>query len=206
MWDKITLGKFQQLTDIIQGQNFDHEIERSVRLLACLHGKSEEHYNSMRLDKLKAEIATLDFLFTDQLPVTDLPKFIDVNDRRYQPMYVFTKVTAGQFIDCMSAIKDQSQLSYNIHRLLASLCIPRRRNWIGEWVTGKYGDVPYDQVADDMLSVPVITANSIALFFWTAWGNFLEATLGYSARLAEMVTKTAEPSPKDGGGYPARAV
>lgn len=205
MWNNITLGQFQQLTDIIQGQNFDHEIERSVKLLSCLYELPEDHYTEMQLNDLKAEIAKLDFLFADQLPVTNPPKYIEANGRRYKPLYVFTDVTAGQFIDCMGVAKDREQFVYNMHRLLAALCVPVRRNWTGKWQRGKYGDIPFDQVAEDMLQLPVITANSIALFFWTAWTNFLEATPGYSAKVMAAAMKTAEHSPSDGDGSPTHA-
>lgn len=188
MWHNITLGKFQQLTDIKEGQNFDHEIERTIKLLACLHELPEDYYERMPVHQLKEETERLQFLFADQLPVTDPPRFIEVNGRRYKPLYVFTDVVSGQFIDCMSTAKDRDQLVYNLHRLLASICVPCRRNWLGVWTVGEYGDISFDQVAEDMLQVPIITVNSIALFFWTAWINFLEATPGYSQKIMKIAT------------------
>lgn len=203
MWHNITLGKFQQLTDIVQGQNFDHEIERSVKLLACLFDRPEAEYEAMPLRDLVAETEKLSFLFNEQVPVTDPPKRITVNGRMYKPLYEFTDVTAGQFIDCMGATKDREELVYKMHLVLASLCVPCRGNWLGRWTPGSYGDVPFHQVADDMLQVPIITANSISLFFWTVWIGFLKATPGFSEKMMKKATKVAGLSPNDGDGSQA---
>jgi hypothetical protein len=41
-----------------------------------------------------------------------------------------------------------------------------------------YGAVPFDEVAELMLQVPIVQAQSIALFFFRAWVVFLKAIPG----------------------------
>lgn len=177
MWDKITVGKFQQLHDITAGQAFDNDVERRVHVLACLDGKDPETYYDMPVGQLMDEMKKTHFLSVDNVPSVAAPKRISINGVDYEVIYDFTRLTAGQLIDAINETKSQDEHVMRLHRILAAISVP---------VGKKYGDVPFDEVADCMLSAPILDAQAISLFFCAVWNSFLE---GIPAYLAKRVRK-----------------
>lgn len=96
-----------------------------------------------------------------------------MDDRRYKVLYEFTKLTAGQFIDALNETKDQGEHIMRLNRILAAISVP---------VGKKYGDVPLDEVAEDMLKVGIMEAQAISLFFCEVWNNFLKGIPTYLAK------------------------
>lgn len=177
MWDKITVGQFQQLYDIITGQNFDSELERRAHMLACLDGKPIDYYESLPIQKLKEECSRTDFLSAGDIPKVKPPRDISVGGKQFRVVYDFRDLCAGQFIDVMSIAKTPEEHIMNLNRTLAAICLP---------VEGKkakpYGAIPFDEVADLMLQLPITQAQSIALFFYRAWEAFLKVIPGCLAK------------------------
>lgn len=172
MWDKITVGQFQQLYDIKQG-NFDLEVDRQVHLLACLDGKPVDYYESMLLTDLMRECERTKFLSAQDVPVMPAPKTITINGQSYKPLYEFCDVVAGQFIDVMSVAKTPDEHILNLHRMLAAICRP-----VKDKKVQAYGSIPFDQVSDDMLKLPITQALAISSFFFDAWNHFLKVIPG----------------------------
>jgi hypothetical protein len=172
-WEDITVGQFQQLYDIITGQNFDHELERQAHLLACMEGKPIEHYESMPIHKLKEEAQKTAFLSVADIPNVPAPREVTIAGHKFRVLYDFRDLCAGQFIDVMSIAKTPEEHIMNLNRMLAAFCLPLE----GKKVL-PYGKVPFDDVADLMLQLPIVQAQSIALFFYRAWERFLKAIPG----------------------------
>ncbi|WP_343668717.1 hypothetical protein [Chitinophaga sp.] len=176
MWDKVTVGQFQQLYDIQQG-NFELEVDRQVHLLSCLDGKPIEHYESMLLTDLMKECERTKFLSIGDVPVIPTPREITVNGQVYRPLYEFRDVVAGQFIDVMSVAKTPDENILNLHRMLAAICRPVKDKKIQS-----YGSIPFDDVAEAMLQLPIVQALAISNFFFDAWNRFLKVIPGYLER------------------------
>lgn len=174
MWGKITVGQFQQLYDILIGQNFDHELERQVRLLSCLDGKPTDYYEAMPIGDLKKECARTAFLSLEDMPAVKPPRELTIEGHRFKVIYEFNKLCAGQFIDVMTSAKNTEEHVLNLDKTLAAICLPMNGKKVG-----KYGDVPFHEVADLMLKVPIVQAQAIALFFYRAWDHFLKVIPGY---------------------------
>lgn len=173
MWDKVTVAQFQQLYDIQQG-NFELEIERQVHLLSCLDGKPVEYYESMLLTDLIKECERTRFLSAGDVPKVPTPKIITVNGREYKPLYEFRDVAAGQFIDVLSVAKTPDEHILNLHRMLAAIC-----RSVKDKKVQPYGAIPFDDVADDMSSLPITEALAISDFFSKAWNRFLKVIPGF---------------------------
>jgi hypothetical protein len=167
-WDNITVGQFQQLYDIITGQNFDHELERGMHLLVCLEDKPVEYYEALPIKDLKDQCRQVAFLSVGEIPQVKTPQDINVGGQSFRVLYEFRDLCAGQFIDVMSIAKTPEEHILNLNRMLAAICLP---------VEGKkvqpYGKVPFDEVAELMLQLPIVQAQSIALFFYRVWNAFL---------------------------------
>jgi len=173
MWDKITVGQFQQLYDIITGQNFDSELERQAHLLACMDGKPFEHYEDMPIQKLKEECRRTAFLSVGDIPKVKPPRDISVGGKSFRVIYDFRDLCAGQFIDAMSIAKTPEEHILNLNRMLASISLPLEGKKVKP-----YGYIPFDEVAELMLQLPIAQAQSISLFFYRAWEAFLKAIPG----------------------------
>lgn len=189
MWDQITVGKFQQLYDIIQGMNFDTELERQIHLLSCLEDKPVEHYESMRINDLKEAVARTAFLHTGEIPRVKPKRYLHACGKVFRPVYDFRLLSAGQFIDALSMAKTPEEHILNLNRMLAAICLPTKRSLRGR-VTRKYGDVPFDDVAECMLQVPILEAQAVALFFYRAWENFLKSMPGFLEEKMKTMTET----------------
>lgn len=174
MWDKITVGQFQQLYDILIGQNFDHEFERQIKLLSCLDDRPVDYYEALPIGELKRECARTAFLSLEDMPVVKAPNELVIDGRRFRVIYEFNQLCAGQFIDVMTCAKNTEEHVLNLDKTLAAICLPMNGKKVG-----KYGDVPFSEVADLMLKVPIVHAQAIALFFYRAWDHFLKVIPGY---------------------------
>lgn len=170
MWEKITVGMFQELYDIITGHNFEHELERKIRLLSCLDGKPIDYFEQLPLRELQAEIKRVDFLSTEDIPTVPAPCLIEIAGQRFKVIYEFKDLSSGQFIDAITSAKEKDEYIMNLDKTLAAICVP-----INGKKLGRYGDVPYDEVCDLMKQLPILQANAIALFFCQVWNSFLEA-------------------------------
>jgi hypothetical protein len=195
MWANITVGKYQQIYDILQGQNFEHAVDRQIQLLACLDDRPAEYYEGLPLQELlRDHVPRVSFL-TDEPPVVpNPPKYLHANGRRYKVVYDFRDLCAGQFIDMMSIAKTPEEIVMDVNKLLAVLCLPVEKGWLKKAKTRQYGYIPFDEVADDMLQVPICEAMAVAGFFSEAWNRFLEVIPGYlrrrTQRTAKMPTET----------------
>lgn len=180
MWDNITVGKFQQLYDIITGQNFEYELERKIHLLACLDDEPVDHYEDMPLNKVTDECQRVAFLSLADIPKVPTPSRLVVQGHRFKPVYDFRDLCAGQFVDVLSIAKTPEEHIPNLHKMLAAICLPvEKRGLFGRrYRVLRYGAMSFDQVADIMLHVPIVQAQAIALFFYRAWSRFLEVIPG----------------------------
>lgn len=172
MWDKITVGKFQQLHDIIAGQ-YSNALEKQLHLLACLEDKDPEYFETLPIQKYQEVAHKTDFLSIGDIPAVKAPRELVVDGTRYRVLYEFTMLTAGQFIDALNETKDQAEHIMRLHRILAAISVP---------VGKKYGDVPFDEVADAMLQVGILEAQAISLFFCAVWNKFLSDIPTYLAK------------------------
>lgn len=178
-WNNITVGKYQQLYDILQGQNFEHVVDKQIHLLSCLDGLPVEFYEGIPFYQLQRDHLPRVAFLSDQPPVVpDPPKYLDAGGHRYKVCYDFRDLCAGQFIDVMSIAKTPEELVMNVNKLLATICLPVERKWLNKAKTCPYGYIPYDEVADDMLTVPICDALAIADFFFVAWNDFLKVIPG----------------------------
>lgn len=171
MWDKITVGKYQELYAIMTDESFENEVDRQVHLLSCMYGHTVVYYEGMRLTDLLEEVKKIAFLSTVEIPKVKPSRYLVAGKHKFKPVYDFRDLAAGQFIDSLSAAKDKEDYVYNLHRLLASISRATKRTWHGRKAQS-YCAVPFEQVAELMKQVPIIEANATALFFWNVWEAF----------------------------------
>ncbi|GEP95559.1 hypothetical protein [Chitinophaga cymbidii] len=180
MWDKITVGKFQQLHDIIAGQSFENELDKRLHLLACLEDKEPQHYEDMPLPRFMEEVKKTHFLSVSDIPSVKAKRELVIDGAKYRVLYDFRDLTAGQFIDAINETKNKDEHVQKLHRILAAISVPEGK---------KYGDMPFDDVADAMLEVGILDAQAIALFFCDLWSRFLKDIPVYLAKRVRKAKK-----------------
>lgn len=173
MWEKITVGKFQQLHDIIAGQSFENELDQRLHLLACLEDKEPKFYEDMPAEKFIEAAKKIHFLSVSDLPVVKAPREITIAGVAYRIIYDFRDLTAGQLIDGINETKHNGEYVMRLNRILATISLPKGK---------KYGDVPVDEVAEAMLSAPILEAQAIAVFFCEVLSSFLKGIPAYLAK------------------------
>jgi hypothetical protein len=119
---------------------------------------------------LQQECKRVEFLSVQDIPaINPAPRFVEINGRRFKIIYEFKDLTSGQFIDVTTSAKEKDEYIMNLDKTLAAICVP-----VTGKGTGKYGDIPFDDVCDMMLELPILQANAIALFFYRVWSAFLK--------------------------------
>ena len=187
MWEKVTVSMFQQLYDILNGQNFSHEVERQIKLLAVMDDRPESYYEDLPLADLKREVKRADFLTIEDMPTAKAPEYVTVDGHKFKVMYEVRDIRAGQFIDVMSSAKDADEHILNLDKTLAAICLP-----VIDGKVGKYGSMPFMEVADLMARLPIVQASSIADFFYRVWTAFLKATPDCLAKKVKRGEKLTE--------------
>ncbi|HWV64358.1 hypothetical protein [Chitinophaga sp.] len=183
MWSKITVGKFQELYDILHIQQFDSDIERRISLLSCVDGKPIEHYENLSFDQLREELKKIDFLSTGEMPQVKPARYFKVGGKRFKVIYEFKHLKAGQFIDVLNAAKGVDEQVPNLHLTLAAICLEVKRNMFFKENILKYGSTEFDQVAELMKRLPFVLAQATALFFYQVWERFLSSMPAYSKEM-----------------------
>lgn len=180
-WQGVTLREFQEVTALLKeaGEKrkklktkdvpqFDHETE--CVLISTLSGESIDEILQLSMGSHNHLMNQLSFLSE---PVEgELKTRFTVNGQRY---YVETnpkKINGGQFTTLMHFTKDEEKVDADLHNLLA--CFVNRRKW---WERkGKYNGELHEDIANDMLDLPITTVKPITDFFLSDYLNSLKNT------------------------------
>jgi hypothetical protein len=168
----LTVKTFIGFADIIQAEHFETEVDREVSLLSCITGREESFFLNMELKEFNKWKREIDFVSLEGVKA-QAHKYIKANGKVYAPIYNFTELTAGQFVDITHFVKEPEKIIENLPTILASICVPTKRTLLGRKKL-PYMSVPHSEVSADMESAPIEEAYSIAVFFWNVWNGSLE--------------------------------
>lgn len=170
---------FQQLYDILNGQNFDHEFERQIKLLSVLDERDEEYYLNLPIFDLKKECARTEFLSVVDMPTVKPPAYVTIQGHKFRIIYDIRDLCAGQLIDVMTSAKEADEHILNLDKTLAAFCLPVVKGKLGTY--GK--TMPFMEVADLMAKLPIVEASAIADFFYRVWNSFLKTIPDFLAKI-----------------------
>ena len=111
-------------------------------------------------------------------PTVGVHKTYTIKGRRFKIKLNYLKLSAGQFIDFQSYMRD-----FKLEEILSVFMIPQYRKW-GKWRTHKYND-GYDiiEVQDFLLkNMTIGTAQSITDFFFKSSLKSLEVMKAFSEK------------------------
>lgn len=194
-WKDITIGQFIEAWQVQQMQ-FDDELDRNLAMAAAITGNSASDLKQMGYDDLVQLFRDIQFVAYPEQMDKRFPKLFSIKGRMFRPTRKFNKLSAGQFIDLTSFIKKSDEIIPNLHKILATLCLPFRygvRFQTSPRIRAKwfywYDGAKHEQLSEllyDNLTMDI--AYPIAVFFCNLWAGFTPHIVRYLE--TEMMSQT----------------
>jgi hypothetical protein len=178
-WNKITVRQYQDILPIITNESLT-DLDKLVKMISILTGKSEDVIDSWPIDKLNEFKHFFKFDFKKEAK-----KRIKVNGRYYRLNWKVNKLKAARYIEAKTFSADG--LFQNLHKVMASCIIPERRI-MGLYFDKKYNAADHDKYANDLLDAPFPFVYNACVFFCQLLMKWTDAILSYSETLTGKVT------------------
>lgn len=178
-FEKITISQFIKCKTIAELES--DPLNRNIKLLAELTGKSFDEIESMPIDKLT--IALKSFSEIESLnPDAKIKMEFKIKGRRFKCIWQTQKLTAAQYIDATSFCKEEASIINNIHNILAAICV--EKTWYGK--VKKYDGINHKEVSDLFYNnMKIEVAYPIMLFFCKYYKELADNILIYLEAEAE---------------------
>lgn len=136
-------------------------IDRNVRLLAEVSGKTVDEIESLPLTELKAKLKYLANI-EDLGEVGKVKMKFKVKGKSFKVIWKTQELTSGQYIDVSHFTKEPDKIIYNIHNILAAISVPMKYGLIQQ----KYDGAKHKDIADLLYNhMTIAQAYPIMLFF-----------------------------------------
>lgn len=161
----MTILQAQQLHFI--GSRFDDDMDKSVKMVGVMTGKTPEQVDKMPMRKFNRMCAKLKKhfeIYGHKLHNSTPVRSIRVNGRTHLLHYRVDKlpIDAARYVEVMDYSKD---VVSNLHKIMASMCQPIRWSW------RKLRYIPYERdhesISYDMEKADFKAAYHAAVFFYT---------------------------------------
>ena len=187
-WNDITVWQYQNIVKALSDKGLD-DIDKSFKLIALVYNMTDNQVDSLLQEDYKAKLKDLEFL--NQLPEGKPVKIIKVNGKRYRPIYNITKMPFGRYVETKAFVGD---IYANLHKLGATMVMPKNRTWYGRWVDDKYDAGMHEDYAEDILAANFTDVYFSLVFFYQVYRNWIEVTKDYLVTKMMMTGQTMEQS------------
>ena len=194
-WEAITLRKYQAITELFKeaekkGEGLKdkakelHDYHTECALISTLTDVGMDDVLALHRGAHNRIMNELGFLHS---PITGKVKtLIRVNKRWYHFEKSARKITGGQWITIMHFLEDDEQIDANMHNLLA--CFASRYKWFRP----KYNGDIHNEVAEDLLDLPITAVKPLTDFFLKDWLQSVKNTAVYLETKGKMLKRQAE--------------
>lgn len=163
----LTLEKYLALREIDLEQE---EIDIQSEMLAILNDCTVDEILSLKLTEYHNLVNEMNFLLEEPKPLKKVPNEIKIGDKKYTVLRSARDMTAGQFIDYQTYIKDINTAEKNLPLLMTCFCIPKGK---------KYGEYDFVEASNDMKQLPIEMVLGISAFFLRQSQKLINNTLTY---------------------------
>lgn len=164
---KLSIAKYDETKKIME-KDID-DIDKQVELIACLADMDIDKVYNLPLTKYEELVEKTSFLHELPKPKNNLPNKLSIGDRKYSIMKNVEKMTAGQYIDLQTYMKNDMGIAY----ILTTIIIPEGC----EYNDGKYN---IDDLQKDIYNnFNIEDAISIAFFLRRKLQIIIESTLHF---------------------------
>lgn len=169
---QITIGKFQELYNISQIEGT--EIEKSMLLVQCLTGKTEDEVTAMPEKKKKKLVDNINTAFQEFNNKTEKSKsksIIRLKGKWYRLNYDLAKppMNAGKYVELATFSND---IIANMHRIMATMCTPVKLTYKG--FVNTYKDVDHNRLSEQMLDYDFAAAYQSCVFFYAIFSKSIQ--------------------------------
>jgi len=187
-WAEVSLKQYIEITDISQ-IDMD-ELDKQIKVLAVLSNTSEELLCAMELSLLKQAIRGCQFIYTKP-PTKHIKQSIKIGGHRFNINTNLKKISGGEYIDLTSMIKEKSDVTKNLPKIIAIFLHPvnffrfkKKSCYEKDCQTLESRNKTAKIVEDKLMMDDVMMLSG---FFLKSWQVLAKATLDYS----ELQTKKA---------------
>ena len=164
---KLSIAKYDEIKKIME-KDID-DIDKQVELIACLADIDIDKVYNFPLTKYEELVEKASFLLELPKPKNNFPNKLIIGDRKYSIMKNVEKMTAGQYIDLQTYMKNDMGISY----ILTTIIMPEGC----EYNDGKYN---IDDLQKDIYNnFNIEDAISIAFFLHRQLQIIIEGTLHF---------------------------
>lgn len=174
-WSEVSLKQYIEIADI-NAIDMD-ELDKQVKILSILSNTPEDTICQMNLSDLKEAIRHCQFIYTPPL-AGHIKQYIKIGRHKFEVNTNLRKISGGEYIDYTNLIKDQSEVTRNLPRIIAIFLHPV--NWFG-FRKGKHTIESRNKTAK-LIEANMKMDNVMMLsgFFLKSYEVLTKATLDYS--------------------------
>jgi len=185
-YSDLTIKKFLNCKLISEMQT--DPIDRNVRLLAEVSGKTVDEIESLPLTELKAKLKYLANI-EDLGEVGKVRMKFKVKGKWFKVIWKTQELTSGQYIDVSHFTKEPDKIIYNIHNILAAISVPMKYGLIQQ----KYDGAKHKDIADLLYNhMTIAQAYPIMLFFCKYYEELDSNILTYLVEEGKKALKEVE--------------
>lgn len=183
-WANITVGQFLDLYKLSINKELD-EMERVERAIGICYNLSDKQVEEIKMGEFANKSREAAKFLTDKIPGKPV-KVIKAGGRKFKIIYDPTQLRQRQYVEITYFGKSPIE---NMHLIMASIVKPI--NKLGIATKNKVDDHP--EVAEFMLSAPVVDVYHACVFFCKLYRNLINHTQASLVReIMETTTLTRE--------------
>lgn len=194
-WEAITLRKYQAMNALFKeskerGNGLEgadkqvHDFNTECALISLLTDTDMDEILGINRSAHNAIMNALRFL---QEPVIgDVKTVRRINGKRYYFEKDASKINGGQWISLMHFLQDENKIDENLHNLIA--CFAYRYKWFRPTYDGKI----HEQVANDMLDLPITFVKPLTDFFLSSYLKYAMRIARFSEIVGKVLLRKAE--------------
>ena len=184
-YDKLSISKYMQIRELVKEDLADDELQ--VEILAVLNDCTADEVLKMPVLDYSECVRKSMFLADKPKVKGDCPKHINLNGKKYYVMRKVEELTAAQYIDYQTFMKDKDPDS-KLGEILSIFIIPEGK---------KYGeDYDITEVINEIKEyLPIMVAFNVCFFFRKKQIKYIKRTLiylGLMMKIWKMRAKTPE--------------
>ena len=180
-WNDVTIGQFMELRQ--STKDIDDNFDITNTHIAVLCGITQQDVLAMKVETRNKIVDRISFITTE--PTGEFKPTFWHNRKRWKVTDNINKLTASQYVDVSMFIKLGAAENY--HNILAVICRPMRLGVLKR----TYDTDKVINYADELLSLPVPVAMSIAAFFLNSLQLSIDNTPTYLEEIQKTLMKEA---------------
>ena len=183
-WTGVTLKQFQAIQAMLKDEGDVYQ--KNTELISILSGKDIKDIEKIALKGYTQILKVLEFI---NEPIENkLTNTFKLNGKKYKVISDIYKINGGQYITLQHLLKDSESVIDNLHQIMAVFAVPYERKWWG-WKRGKYDSDQHEEIAEEMLQLPISIAQPLSTFFFENWKRSVERMLASSEKQTREIEK-----------------